>query len=59
LKEKINFEELFSVPKDFWLEECDEIKTYFTEQVPNDLPDEIWDQLKLMQQRLSGVSSAK
>jgi len=59
LTEKINFEELFSVPKEFWLEECDRIRNYFTEQVSSDMPDEIWNQLKQLQQRLNGVSSQK
>ncbi|CAG2168880.1 unnamed protein product [Oppiella nova] len=49
---KVDFEELFSVPKDFWLEECDRIRNYFTEQVNNDMPDEVWNQLKQLQQRL-------
>jgi phosphoenolpyruvate carboxykinase (GTP) len=57
LTEKINFEELFSVPKEFWLEECDSIRNYFTEQVGSDMPGEVLNQLKQLQQRLNGVSS--
>ncbi|CAG2105473.1 unnamed protein product [Medioppia subpectinata] len=52
MNENVDFDELFSVPKDFWLEECDRIRNYFTEQVNNDLPDEVWNQLKQLQQRL-------
>jgi phosphoenolpyruvate carboxykinase (GTP) len=59
LTEKINFEELFSVPKEFWLEECDIIRHYFTEQVGSDMPDEIWNQLEQEFKRLNGVSSQK
>jgi phosphoenolpyruvate carboxykinase (GTP) len=59
LTEKINFDELFSVPKEFWLQECDQIKNYFTEQVGSDMPDEIWNQLQQLHQRLNAFSSQK
>jgi phosphoenolpyruvate carboxykinase (GTP) len=59
LTEKINFDELFSVPKEFWLQECEQIRNYFTEQVSSDMPDEVWNQLKQLEQRLNAVSSKK
>jgi len=37
--------ELLSVPKDLWLEECDEIGKYFDEQVGEDLPKRIREEL--------------
>jgi phosphoenolpyruvate carboxykinase (GTP) len=59
LTEKFNFDELFSVPKEFWLQECEQIRNYFTEQVSSDMPDEVWNQLKQLEQRLNAVSSKK
>jgi len=50
--ETFDFEQLFSIPTDFWLEECDRIKIYFTEQVGSDLPDEMWNQLQQLKSRL-------
>jgi phosphoenolpyruvate carboxykinase (GTP) len=52
LTEKINSEELFSVPKEFWLQECDQIRKYFKEQLDDDMPEEILNQLNQLQQRL-------
>ncbi|KFM82168.1 Phosphoenolpyruvate carboxykinase [GTP], mitochondrial, partial [Stegodyphus mimosarum] len=37
----VNTEALFSLPKDFWLQECIDIDKYLSEQVHNDLPNEI------------------
>ena len=53
LKESVNFEELFSVPKDYWLEECEENKKYFEDQVGGDLPNEINEQLLQLKKRLN------
>lgn len=33
LKQKVDLELLFSTPKDFWLEETDELRNYFNTQV--------------------------
>lgn len=52
LSESVDLEQLFSVPKDFWKEECDNIQKYFEEQVGEDLPNEIANQLKELRQRL-------
>ncbi|XP_074593373.1 phosphoenolpyruvate carboxykinase, cytosolic [GTP]-like [Brevipalpus obovatus] len=52
LKEKINYDELFSVPKDLWLKECEEIRQYFREQVGNDLPEKMNEELKNLENRL-------
>lgn len=52
LKEKINTDELFSIPKDFWLKEVEDIQTYFDNQVGSDLPEEIQRQLNDLKVRL-------
>ncbi|XP_045540534.1 phosphoenolpyruvate carboxykinase [GTP]-like isoform X1 [Papilio machaon] len=44
--EDINMKELFSIPKDFWKQEADAVEKYFKEEVGDDLPNEMWDELK-------------
>lgn len=41
----IDMKSLFSIPKDFWLQEADAIEKYFKEEVGQDLPQEMWDEL--------------
>ncbi|KAF5298856.1 hypothetical protein FQA39_LY11668 [Lamprigera yunnana] len=53
LKEDIDFEELFSIPRDFWKEEVEAIEKYFKEQVGMDLPDKIELQLKNLKSRIN------
>ena len=48
----VDYDKLFDVPKDFWQKEVQDIRTYFTEQVGNDLPADISEQLSLLEQRL-------
>uniref|UniRef100_T2KG11 Phosphoenolpyruvate carboxykinase [GTP] n=1 Tax=Blattella germanica TaxID=6973 RepID=T2KG11_BLAGE len=55
LNENINLTELFSVPKDFWLKEVEDIQRYFSEQVGEDLPKAIATELSSLQQRLHQV----
>ncbi|KAJ8968279.1 hypothetical protein NQ317_011080 [Molorchus minor] len=52
LKENVNLEELFALPKDFWLEEVYSIERYFKEQVGRDLPQEINKQLGDLKYRI-------
>ncbi|KAA0186670.1 hypothetical protein HAZT_HAZT011993 [Hyalella azteca] len=52
LKEKVDMDELFSLPKEFWLQEVKQISKYFTEQVGEDLPNEIWEELEKLQARV-------
>lgn len=52
LREQVDGEELFSVPRDFWLRECDEIERYFAEQVGADLPAQIGEELSALRERL-------
>lgn len=49
---KIDLNELFRVPKDFWLEEVEEIKQFFQEQVGSDLPVEVGDELRKLKERI-------
>lgn len=52
LKENINLDELLDVPRDFWLQEIEEIEKYFEEQVGTDLPNEIRDHVNNLKNRL-------
>ncbi|XP_055309816.1 phosphoenolpyruvate carboxykinase [GTP] [Sitodiplosis mosellana] len=52
LKKDINIDELFSIPKVFWLKEADDIKQYFDEQVGGDLPAEIAHELNELKKRI-------
>jgi len=53
LDEPVDMEQLFSVPKQFWLEEVEELRTYFKQQVGSSLPTEITRQLDQLESRLS------
>ncbi|CRK91569.1 CLUMA_CG005220, isoform B [Clunio marinus] len=52
LETKINMKELFSIPKDFWLKEVNDIQTYFDNQVGSDLPKEIQGQLDILKSKI-------
>jgi len=53
LKEEVDLEAIFSTPKRFWMEEVEELKTYFSQQVGKSLPEEIMHQLKQLETRFS------
>lgn len=55
LKEKVNMEELFEIRKDFWLQECQDIQKYFTEQLGSELPQEIAKQLTMLEERVKSM----
>ncbi|XP_076325359.1 phosphoenolpyruvate carboxykinase [GTP], mitochondrial-like [Tachypleus tridentatus] len=48
----IDMNELMYVPKDFWQNEVQEIWKYFGEQLPQDLPNEIAEELKKLEKRV-------
>lgn len=50
----IDFNELFSIPKEFWQKEIEEIETYFDQQVGSDLPIEISNELNALKRRIGG-----
>lgn len=52
LQQNIDINELFSIPKDFWRKEVDDIQRYFDEQVGNDLPKEIVHELLSLKKRI-------
>jgi len=53
LKESVNMEELFAIDKKFWNEEVEEIKEYLEEQVGQDLPQEIKNEVEQLKIRLN------
>ena len=56
LKEEVDLEAIFSTPKQFWMEEVEELKTYFSQQVGKSLPEEIMHQLKQLETRFSNTT---
>ncbi|CAO1440422.1 unnamed protein product [Diamesa serratosioi] len=52
LKEEINMKELFSIPKDFWLQEVQDVQNYFDCQVGCDLPNGIQVELNALKARI-------
>lgn len=50
--ENVDMDELFRLPKDFWEQEVKDISKYFTEQVGEDLPNEIGEELKKLDKRI-------
>ena len=52
LQENVDMDELFRLPKDFWQTEVQEIQKYFDEQVNDDLPSEVADELKKLEDRV-------
>jgi phosphoenolpyruvate carboxykinase (GTP) len=53
LKEQVNWEELFSLPKNFWQDEVLDLEKYFSEQFGNDLPNAIAEELHKLKQRVN------
>jgi len=52
LKEEVDMQELFSLPRDFWTQEVNEIEKYFRQQVSEDLPNEIANELQKLGERV-------
>lgn len=55
LEGKVNVEELFNLPKTFWMEEAYAIEKYFNEQVGMDLPLIIDQELKKLKKRVNDM----
>ncbi|KAJ6653084.1 hypothetical protein lerEdw1_010170 [Lerista edwardsae] len=49
---KVNHQELFSLPKEFWEQEVREVRQYLTEQVNEDLPKEVMKELEALENRV-------
>lgn len=52
IENEVDMEELFSLPKEFWEQEVREISKYFDEQVNDDLPNEVREELKKLDKRV-------
>ncbi len=53
LKEPVDMEELFSLPKPYWVEDTRETKQFLSEQVGCDLPEAIREQLRQQESRIA------
>jgi phosphoenolpyruvate carboxykinase (GTP) len=51
----INWDELFSLPKDYWTEDIVETKKFLEEQVSTDLPAEVRQQLDEQEERIKAM----
>lgn len=49
---EIDMDACMSVPKDYWLEQLEDLKKYYNDQFGTDLPKEIWDEYNTFKQRL-------
>ena len=47
----VDVDAIFSTPKQFWLDEVKELRSYFNDQVGDSLPQEIMDQLNSLESR--------
>ena len=52
-EECVDMERLFEIRKQFWLDELDEIEKYFNDQINEDLPQRIRDQLNKLRERVN------
>lgn len=52
LKEPVKHDEIFRIDRQFWLEEVDQLRKYFDEQVGRDLPAEVSNQLEQLKKRV-------
>jgi len=59
LDKPIDLHELFHLPTDFWLHECEEIAKYFDGQVGDDLPEEVAKQLLDLKARFEAEQRVK
>lgn len=48
----LDLEQLFSIPKEFWLKEVDDAQAYFDEQIGDDLPTDIQVELNSLRKRI-------
>ncbi|XP_077504159.1 phosphoenolpyruvate carboxykinase, cytosolic [GTP]-like isoform X2 [Amblyomma americanum] len=55
LQEPVNMKELFGLSKDFWLQECREVRQYFDDQLGKELPSEIAQELDQLEKRVKAM----
>ncbi|XP_043867098.1 phosphoenolpyruvate carboxykinase [GTP] isoform X2 [Drosophila mojavensis] len=53
MKEQVDVKQLFSLPKDFWTQEVEDIRNYFESQVGADLPASIYAELDKLKARIA------
>ena len=56
LKYSVDMEELFHLPKDFWVQEVKDIRKYFDQQVNVDLPEAVANELSDLEDRIQKMS---
>lgn len=52
---QIDMKKLFHIPKDYWLEECQYLRKYYEEQLGDDLPKAVQDELNALEERLKAA----
>lgn len=55
LTEKVDMDQLFDLPKDFWEDEISAFRKYLTEQVGDDVPQEVHTQLAQLEARVANM----
>ena len=51
----LDMKELFSIPKDYWLKECQSLRQYYEEQLGEDLPQAVRDELHALESRIKAA----
>lgn len=52
---ELDMKQLFSIPKEYWLEECRSVRQYYDEQLGEDVPQAVWDELNALEKRLQAA----
>jgi phosphoenolpyruvate carboxykinase (GTP) len=52
---KVNWDELFSLPRDYWVEDVRETRQFLNDQVGSDLPQQITQQLDVIEQNVHAM----
>lgn len=53
LEDPVDWKQLFDLPKDFWMAEINNIEKYLTDQINEDLPQEMMEEIENFRQRFS------
>ena len=55
LEKPVDTKALFEIPKDFWLEEVEDIRKYFDDQINDDLPPDVASELDRLEERIRAM----
>ncbi len=55
LDKPVDMQALFNISKDFWMEEVQDIRKYFDDQINNDLPKDITSELNSLEERVKAM----